>query len=192
MPMGRNRIVFASWYDYPQYYDILFQDFTQHEADFIEAACRKYCPFAVRRLLEPACGTGRLITELATRGYELIGFDSHHRARCREYFTTSNERELPSIRRHRELLDAVGERHVLRARSRRSAACSVTYIRCTWPLATSNVHTPKSRSKVIALPSALMAGQSRRPFVKRVSCFASPPLAARDQRFSLPERSLMK
>ena len=75
MPMGRNRIVFASWYDYPQYYDILFQDFTQHEADFIEAACRKYCPFAVRRLLEPACGTGRLITELATRGYELIGFD---------------------------------------------------------------------------------------------------------------------
>jgi SAM-dependent methyltransferase len=26
-------------------------------------------------LLEPACGTGRLITELATRGYELSGFD---------------------------------------------------------------------------------------------------------------------
>ena len=73
--MGRNRIVFASWYDYPQYYDIVFQAFTQHEADFIEAACRKYCPFEVRRLLEPACGTGRLITELATRGYELIGFD---------------------------------------------------------------------------------------------------------------------
>ena len=75
MPMGRNRIVFANWYDYPQYYDIIFQDYTQHEADFIEAACRKYCPFAARRLLEPACGTGRLITELATRGYELIGFD---------------------------------------------------------------------------------------------------------------------
>jgi SAM-dependent methyltransferase len=73
--MGRNRIVFANWYDYPQYYDILFQAYTQHEADFIEAACRKYCPFAARRLLEPACGPGRLITELATRGYELIGFD---------------------------------------------------------------------------------------------------------------------
>ena len=25
--------------------------------------------------MEPACGTGRLITELATRGYELSGFD---------------------------------------------------------------------------------------------------------------------
>src|SRR5256714_1735817 len=75
MQMGRSRIVFANWYDYPQYYDIVFQAYTQREADFIEAACRKYCPFDVRRLLEPACGTGRLITELATRGYELSGFD---------------------------------------------------------------------------------------------------------------------
>src|SRR6266581_3819536 len=73
--MARSRVLQASWYDYPQYYDIVFQAYTQREADFIEAACRKYCPFAARRLLEPACGTGRLITELATRGYELIGFD---------------------------------------------------------------------------------------------------------------------
>src|SRR5205807_7357521 len=48
---------------------------TRRSSDLIVAACRKYCPFAARRLLEPACGTGRLITELATRGYELIGFD---------------------------------------------------------------------------------------------------------------------
>src|SRR6266571_5722752 len=73
--MGRNRIVFANWFDYPQYYDIAFQAYTQPEADFIEAACRKYCGFRVRRLLEPACGTGRLITALAARGYELSGFD---------------------------------------------------------------------------------------------------------------------
>ena len=73
--MARSRVLQASWYDYPQYYDILFQAYTQREADFIEAACRKYCPFAARRLLEPACGTGRLIAELATRGYELSGFD---------------------------------------------------------------------------------------------------------------------
>jgi SAM-dependent methyltransferase len=73
--MGRSRILVASWYDYPRYYDIAFQAYTRREADFIEAACRKYCPFRARRLLEPACGTGRLITELATRGYELSGFD---------------------------------------------------------------------------------------------------------------------
>jgi SAM-dependent methyltransferase len=73
--MGRSRIVFANWYDYPQCYDIAVQAYTQHEADFIEAACRKYCPFRARRLLEPACGTGRLITELAARGYQVTGFD---------------------------------------------------------------------------------------------------------------------
>jgi len=65
----------ANWYDYPQYYDIAFRPETRPEADFIEAACRKYCDFEAKRLLEPACGTGRLVTELAARGYEMTGLD---------------------------------------------------------------------------------------------------------------------
>ncbi len=65
----------GNWYDYPQYYDLAFRSETALEADFIEAAARKYCPFPVRRLLEPACGTGRLVAELAARGYHLTGFD---------------------------------------------------------------------------------------------------------------------
>lgn len=73
--MVRNRILQASWYDYPKYYDIAFQAYTRQEADFIEAACRKYCPFDACRLLEPACGSGRLITEMSMRGYEVTGFD---------------------------------------------------------------------------------------------------------------------
>src|SRR6266702_5353596 len=73
--MGRSRILVANWYDYPQYYDIAFQAHTWREADFIEAACRKYCAFDAHRFLEPACGTGRLITELAARGYQVSGFD---------------------------------------------------------------------------------------------------------------------
>ena len=36
-----------SWYDYPQYYDLAFRSETRLEADFIEAACRKYCRFPV-------------------------------------------------------------------------------------------------------------------------------------------------
>ncbi len=68
-------IPMSNWYDYPQYYDLAFRSETAMEADFIEAAARKYCPFPVRRLLEPACGTGRLTTELAGRGYTLAGFD---------------------------------------------------------------------------------------------------------------------
>src|ERR1700745_2239903 len=73
--MARSGIVVANCYDYPQYYDIAFQAYTQREADFIEAACRKYCSFDVRQLLEPACGSGRLVTELAARGYQMTGFD---------------------------------------------------------------------------------------------------------------------
>jgi SAM-dependent methyltransferase len=73
--MERSRILLTNSYDYPQYYDIAFQAYTRREADFIEAACRKYCPFDACRLLEPGCGTGRLITELAARGYKVTGFD---------------------------------------------------------------------------------------------------------------------
>jgi SAM-dependent methyltransferase len=73
--MGQTTAIRQSWYDYPQYYDIAFRSETRPEADFVEAACRKYCPFAVRHLLEPACGTGRLIAELATRGYRMTGLD---------------------------------------------------------------------------------------------------------------------
>jgi len=73
--MRRSRILLANCYDYPQYYDVALPAYTKREADFIEAACRKYCPFDARRFLEPACGAGRLITELAARGYEVAGFD---------------------------------------------------------------------------------------------------------------------
>jgi SAM-dependent methyltransferase len=71
----KSRLLQANWFDYPQYYDIAFQAYTQYEADFIETACRRYCRFTVRRFLEPACGSGRLVTELAARGYEVTGFD---------------------------------------------------------------------------------------------------------------------
>src|SRR6266516_6106555 len=73
--MSKSRILVVNSYDYPQYYDIVFQGYTRQEADFIEAACRKYCPFSVRRFLEPACGSGRLLTTLARRGYQVTVFD---------------------------------------------------------------------------------------------------------------------
>jgi len=70
----------TSWYDYPQHYDLAFRSETRREADFIQAACRKYCPWPARRLLEPACGTGRLIADLAARGYRMTGFDLNEAA----------------------------------------------------------------------------------------------------------------
>ena len=61
--MTKPHVLETSWYNHPRYYDIAFRSETRLEADFIEAACRKYCPYPARRMLEPACGTGRLIAE---------------------------------------------------------------------------------------------------------------------------------
>ncbi len=83
MPSQRScgpRAIEASWYDFPQYYDLAFRSETTLEVDFIEAACRKYCQFPVRRLLEPACGSGRLVVEMARRGYRVTGFDLNRTA----------------------------------------------------------------------------------------------------------------
>lgn len=63
-------------YDYPQYWDMSFRSETKLEADFIEQACKKYVDRKCKRLLEPGCGGGRLIVEMASRGYDLVGLDT--------------------------------------------------------------------------------------------------------------------
>lgn len=65
------------WYDTPLYYDIVFDDGTRQEADFLEGAFVKYGDDRGRRLLEPACGSGRLALEMARRGWEVAGFDGN-------------------------------------------------------------------------------------------------------------------
>jgi len=64
------------WYDTPLYYDIIFDDGTVQEADFLEATFAKYAGQGIR-LLEPACGSGRLALEMARRGWEVSGFDGN-------------------------------------------------------------------------------------------------------------------
>jgi SAM-dependent methyltransferase len=73
--MTRPQPLPGSWYDHPRFCDIAFRSETPLEADFVEAACRKFCPFRARRLLEPGCGAGRLVAEMARRGYRVTGFD---------------------------------------------------------------------------------------------------------------------
>lgn len=70
-----KKTIEKTWYDYPQYYDMVFQDETAEESDFIEAACKKYADGPCRRLFEPACGSGRLLVELAQRGHDMTGLD---------------------------------------------------------------------------------------------------------------------
>lgn len=68
-------MAFMDCYDYPQYWDLAFRTETKLEADFIEDACEKYCRFPAKRLLEPGCGGGRLVVEMAARGYDVTGYD---------------------------------------------------------------------------------------------------------------------
>ena len=70
----------SDWYRFPLYYDTVYDGDTPKEADFLEAVMERHGagPAALgqpARLLEPACGTGRLLIELARRGHRATGFD---------------------------------------------------------------------------------------------------------------------
>ncbi len=62
------------WYDTPLYYDIIFDEDTAVEAGFLEAVMEKHGRRG-KDILEPACGSGRLVVEMAKRGYRVHGFD---------------------------------------------------------------------------------------------------------------------
>jgi SAM-dependent methyltransferase len=70
----------VSLYDYPKYYDLVFGSDWKAEFDFLRASFERYLPGRVRHVLEPACGTGRLMVKLAGAGYNVHGFDLNARA----------------------------------------------------------------------------------------------------------------
>ncbi len=67
------------WYDTPLLYDIVFEEDTTKEGLFLEQAFERFGRVArrrsPRRVLEPACGSGRLLVEMARRGWRPTGFD---------------------------------------------------------------------------------------------------------------------
>ncbi|MGI9471905.1 MAG: class I SAM-dependent methyltransferase [Rubripirellula sp.] len=65
----------ASWYDHPQYFDMVFRDETPAEVAFFQEAFDRFADGKVKRLLEPGCGSGRLVAEMAALGYEVTGLD---------------------------------------------------------------------------------------------------------------------
>ena len=50
----------ANPYDHPRYYDLAFGAEWRAEMAFLTASFTKYATIDVRRVFEPACGTGRL------------------------------------------------------------------------------------------------------------------------------------
>ncbi|MCC9601664.1 methyltransferase domain-containing protein [Stieleria sp. JC731] len=65
----------AKWYDYPQYFDMLFRDETPVEVEFFEEAFQRFADRPIKRLIEPGSGSGRLVVAMAARGYDVTGID---------------------------------------------------------------------------------------------------------------------
>ncbi len=78
----------ASIYDHPKYYDLVFGADCAAELNFIEACAERYAAIPPQGLFEPACGTGRLLFQLAKRGYRVGGLDLNPQAVafCNERF----------------------------------------------------------------------------------------------------------
>lgn len=68
-------IVRGSMYDFPAYYDLVYGSDWQAEYRFLCGSFRQYARRAVRRVFEPACGTGRLLFRLGKAGYDVSGLD---------------------------------------------------------------------------------------------------------------------
>ncbi len=73
-------IIHGSIYDYPKYYDLLFGSDWKAEYEFLQACMPIHCSRPVKRIFEPACGTGRLLIKLAEAGYEVAGNDLNAKA----------------------------------------------------------------------------------------------------------------
>ena len=72
---ARSRVRSRDWYATPLYYDIVFDADTELEGTFLEAVLARHGTSGGRRVLEPACGSGRLVAALARRSFEVTGFD---------------------------------------------------------------------------------------------------------------------
>ncbi|TDJ71041.1 MAG: class I SAM-dependent methyltransferase [Planctomycetota bacterium] len=91
-PTAATRFETLDWYETPKYYDIVFDVDTSKEADFLAAIYERYAGTRGKRVLEPACGSGRLLVELARRGWSVTGDD----------------RSQPMLAYARERLDSAG------------------------------------------------------------------------------------
>lgn len=63
------------WYEHPLYYDIVFDTGTQSESAFLQAVHDRHVKSRGRAMLEPACGSGRLLAAMAARNFKVTGFD---------------------------------------------------------------------------------------------------------------------
>ncbi len=78
--MATGDVITESIYDHPKYYDLVFGADCAAELTFIRQCAEQYARGKVQKLFEPACGTGRLIAQLAKQGFEVAGIDLNPKA----------------------------------------------------------------------------------------------------------------
>ncbi len=62
-------------YNHPFYYDLAFGWDQTEEIKGLEKIWKKHYPREVKTVLEPACGSGRVLVALAQHGYSALGYD---------------------------------------------------------------------------------------------------------------------
>jgi SAM-dependent methyltransferase len=73
-------VIRGDLYDFPKYYDLLFGSDWKAEFEFLQACFQRHAARRIRRVFEPACGTGRLLIKLAQAGFEVSGNDLNPKA----------------------------------------------------------------------------------------------------------------
>ena len=69
-----------NWYSLPTYYDVSFSHEMSEELAFLKAVFKQNAKKSNAKILEPACGTGRLIVPLTRSGFNCSGFDLNDNA----------------------------------------------------------------------------------------------------------------
>ncbi len=67
----------SSWYDHPQYFDMVFRDETADEITFFQDVFKRYLTRPAKRLYEPGCGSGRLVAAMAAKDFGVIAVDNN-------------------------------------------------------------------------------------------------------------------
>lgn len=67
----------TSWYDHPQYFDMVFRDETADEVAFFQGVFERYLTRPAKRLYEPGCGSGRLVAAMAAKQFEVVAVDNN-------------------------------------------------------------------------------------------------------------------
>ena len=63
-------------YNHPEIYDIAFSWNLSEEIRFFKRVFETHVPFMVKEVLEPACGTGRMLRALTGSGFRVTGYDA--------------------------------------------------------------------------------------------------------------------